>query len=83
LTSCAGRTRASPHSTLTRSRRSTSRTADGALLTRWRIHVTSRDFEIPLDQAGGQVIEFRDSLIERVSEVGDPPPGWDDAEPVG
>jgi hypothetical protein len=30
----------------------------------------------------GQIIEFREGRILNVSHSSDPPPGWDDAEPV-
>ena len=46
-----------------------------------RFHM--RAYEVDLtNQPFGQVCEFKDGLILRVTQTDDPPPGWEDAEPV-
>jgi ketosteroid isomerase-like protein len=34
------------------------------------------------NQPFGQVCEFKDGLIFRITQTDDPPPGWEDGEPV-
>jgi ketosteroid isomerase-like protein len=57
---------------------------DGALLVRSRVEATARDSRMPLEiPVMGQVIEFRDRRILRVSQTNFPPPGWEQAAELG
>jgi len=58
------------------------RVADQVLLARGSGTGRSRREALALDWAFGQVLEFRDEKLLRVTVTEDPPPGWDDAEPV-
>jgi ketosteroid isomerase-like protein len=56
---------------------------DGALLVHSRVRATSRDSGMPVEiPAMGQVIEFRDRKIARVTQTSFPPPGWETATPA-
>jgi ketosteroid isomerase-like protein len=52
---------------------------DGAMLVIFRAGGTAQRGEVELDVLGGQIIEFRDGLICRVTQTPAPPPGWDEA----
>jgi ketosteroid isomerase-like protein len=53
------------------------------LLVRGVNHFSLRDTQAEVsNQPFGQVCEFRDGLLWHVTQTEDPPPGWDDADPV-
>ncbi len=56
---------------------------DGTVLVRARAGGTARDAGIPLQMPVlGQLIEFRDRRILRVTQTDFPPPGWDEAAEI-
>jgi ketosteroid isomerase-like protein len=55
---------------------------DGAMLVIFHAGGTAQRDDVELDVVGGQIIEFRDGLICRVTQTSSPPPGWDEATPV-
>ena len=59
-----------------------SRAEDGALLVVFRAGGTAQRDEVELGVLAGQIIEFREDLICRVTQTPYPPPGWDEATEV-
>ena len=52
------------------------------LLVRGLNRMGIRGMDEVLDFPYGQVVEYRDGLIRRVTQTDDPPPGWEDASPL-
>ena len=52
------------------------------VLVRGSMRVVLGTMPEPLESRFGQVITFRDGLLHHIVQTDDPPPGWEDAEPV-
>ncbi len=55
---------------------------DGALLVTFRAVGTAQRGGVPLDVQAGQIVEFADGLIARITQTTTAPPGWEEAKPI-
>jgi|SRR5580693_5410731 ketosteroid isomerase-like protein len=55
----------------------------GVLLLRGHVHTRSRGTHMELSMQMWQEIEFREGLAANLAQLTGPPPGWDEAAPIG